>query len=403
MKQLLQSAVILCAGKSTRTYPLTANRPKPLLSVANVSLLEHNLRSLEGIVREVIIVAGFEAQQVREFLSTFKSKRMRVRLVIQQNQLGTAHALLQVHPKVLGTLLVLNGDVIYSTADLKALAARPCAVLGVPVEEHQNFGMIVSKAGLVTSIVEKPQQKVSDVANAGAYVFGPQIFSILKRIKKSESQEYYLTDAVAELAKTGCVELVMSKGYWLHIGYPWDILTANAFMLKDFKPVIAKDAVIEKGAVLKGNVSVGSKTLIRSGSYIEGPVLIGDNCVIGPNCYIRPSTTLGNKCKVGSGCEVKNSVLLDGAVLSHLCYIGDSIIGRNANVGGGTITANLRHDKQPVQSTVGGALVSTGLVKFGTVVGDYAKVGINTSIYPGRKIWPFKTTLPGEIVKKDVM
>jgi len=402
VKLVLNHAVLLCAGRSTRTYPLTVNRPKPLLKIANVTLLEHNLRQLEGIVKEVIVITGFESQQIKDYLSKFKSD-LKIKVIQQEHQLGTGHAVLQAQPQIRGRFLVLNGDVMYSKDDISRLAKRQIAILGISVDDSSKYGIIMTKAGFVTSIVEKPKEKMQGYANAGAYVFDEKVFPVLKKIKKSATGEYYLTDAIAELSKSGKVELEVVKEYWLHIGFPWDILSANEFMLEKMKPSIAKDAVIEKGAVLKGAVSVGSKTLIRSGSYIEGPVLIGQRCLIGPNCLIRPATSIADDCKVGQGCEVKNSLLYDGATLSHLCYVGDSIIGRNVNLAGGTITANLRHDKQNVSSMVNGVLVSTGRVKFGTVIGDNSKTGIHTSIYPGRKIWPFKTTLPGEIIIKDVM
>ncbi|MEK6968117.1 MAG: bifunctional sugar-1-phosphate nucleotidylyltransferase/acetyltransferase [Nanoarchaeota archaeon] len=402
MKPLLNQAVLLCAGRSTRAYPLTANRPKPLLKVANVTLLEHNLLQLEGLVKEVIIITGFETQQIKDFVSNLKID-LKIKTVQQERQLGTGHAVLQAQPQIRGRFLVLNGDVMYSKLDISRLAKSKCAVLGISVEDSSQYGVILTKAGFVTSIVEKPQQKMAGYANAGAYVFDENVFVVLKKIKKSTTGEYYLTEAIGELAKTEKVELESVKDYWLHISYPWDLLSANEFMLSKMKHVIAKDTLIEKGVTLKGTISVGSRTVIKSGVYIEGPVVIGKRCIIGPNCYIRPGTSIGDDCKIGSGCEVKNTVLLDGAVLSHLCYVGDSIIGRNANLAGGTITANLRHDRQPVSSMVNGNLVSTGRVKFGTVMGDNAKTGINTSIYPGRKIWPFKATLPGEVVRKDII
>jgi len=148
-------------------------------------------------------------------------------------------------------------------------------------------------------------------------------------------------------------------------------------------------------------VQVGKGTVIRSGSYIEGPVVIGFNCKIGPNCYIRPSTTLGDNCKVGNAVEVKNSVLFDGISIAHLSYIGDSVIGEKVNLGGGTIAANARHDKKNVLMMVKKELIDTGRRKLGTIIGDEAKTGINTQVYPGRKLWPKVQTVPGEIIRKD--
>ena len=93
---------------------------------------------------------------------------------------------------------------------------------------------------------------------------------------------------------------------------------------------------------------------------------------------------------------------MDGSKIPHLSYIGDSVIGENVNLGAGTITANLRHDNGNIKSMIKEKLIDTKRRKFGAVIGDNVHTGINTSIYPGRKIWPGKTTLPGEVIKKDV-
>ena len=89
--------------------------------------------------------------------------------------------------------------------------------------------------------------------------------------------------------------------------------------------------------------------------------------------------------------------------ICHLSYVGDSIVGEGVNVGAGFITANLRHDGKNVLSMVKGKLVDTGMKKFGAVIADGVKTGINTSVYPGRKIWPGKNSMIGEIIKKDIL
>ena len=155
-------------------------------------------------------------------------------------------------------------------------------------------------------------------------------------------------------------------------------------------------------ATLKGKVSVGEGTRILAGSYIEGPVLIGKGCLIGPNCYIRPHTSIGDGCRVGNASEVKNSVIGDGSKIPHLNYVGDSVLGRDVSMAAGSITTNLRHDRGIIKSMLKGEAMGTGRKKLGAVIGDGVKLGARTIIYPGRKIWPGKTTLPGQIVDKDI-
>ena len=138
-----------------------------------------------------------------------------------------------------------------------------------------------------------------------------------------------------------------------------------------------------------------------NGTYIEGNVMIGKDCKIGPNAYIRDGTTIGDGCHVGASVELKNMILMDNSNIPHLSYIADSVIGEKCNLGAGTITSNLRHDNNNVKSVVKDKLIDTGRRKLGVIIGDNVHTGINTSFYPGRKLWPNTTTLPGEIIKKD--
>jgi bifunctional UDP-N-acetylglucosamine pyrophosphorylase/glucosamine-1-phosphate N-acetyltransferase len=131
-------------------------------------------------------------------------------------------------------------------------------------------------------------------------------------------------------------------------------------------------------------------------------VKIGKNSQIGPNCFIRPATSIGDGCHVGNAVEVKNSIIMDGSNAPHLNYVGDSIIGENTNLGAGTITANLRHDRGNVRVEVKGRLEDSGRHKLGAIIGHNVKVGINVSIYPGRKIGSNSFIGPGAIVDRNV-
>ncbi len=393
-------AVILAAGESKRTAPLTLTRPKPLLKIANKTLLEHNLEQLSGLVSEVILVVGYKKEMIREqFGDSYKD--LKITYVEQKEQLGTAHAMMQAKSKINGKFLVMNGDDLYSKTEIKTMLQNKYAVLGKKVADNSKYGAIVMKNGFVSNIVEKPRAAVSDIANVGMYVFEKSVFDIANKVKKSERNEYEITDVVSTLAKSEKVKLVEVRDYWLPVSYPWQVIEANEYLLKNRFRKESK-GVIEKGATIKGDVSVGDKTLIRSGAYIEGPVVIGKNCVIGPNCFIRPGTAIGNNCKIGQAVEIKNSVIFDNTNVPHLSYVGDSVIGENCNLGAGTIIANLRHDNGNVKSMIRGLLIDTGRRKLGAIIGDNVHTGVNTSIYPGRKIWPNKTTIPGEVVTKDI-
>lgn len=186
------------------------------------------------------------------------------------------------------------------------------------------------------------------------------------------------------------------------ITYAWDLLRANAEAMTSRKTYVQESGA-HASLYVDGRLQVGKGTKILPGVVIEGDVIIGDNCKVGPNCYIRGSTAIGDKCHVGQAVEIKNSILLSGTNVGHLSYLGDTILGEKVNFGAGTITSNLRHDGGPHRSPVAGRMVDTGRRKLGAIVGDGVHTGIHTSLYPGRKLWPKTSTLPGAIVEKDIL
>ncbi len=389
-------AVIMAAGKSTRTWPLTLTKPKPLLKVMNKEIIKHNLDALQGLVGEVIIIVGFKKEMIIEEIG-HKYGKLKISYAEQKTQLGTGHALKYVEKLIKGKFIVMGGDDIFSKKDIKACLRHKYAVLGCKVEDPGRFGVFVVKGKEVKKVVEKPKEFVSDIANAGLYVFDKSVFEF--KLKKSQRGEYEIIDYINALIKKERVVCENVKGRWLSVGYPWDLIEANSVLVSEMKNDIK--GKVEKNVIVEGKLKAGKGTKILSGTYIKGNVIIGENCLIGPNCYLRGNTSIGNGCHIGQAVEIKNSIIMDNAKVPHLSYIGDSVIGKNSNLGAGTITANLKHDNENVRSVVKGKIVDTGRRKLGTIIADDVHTGINTTIYPGRKIWPGVSTLPGEIIDKD--
>ena len=389
-------AVIMAAGKSTRTWPLTLTKPKPLLKVMNKEIIKHNLDALQGLVSEVIIIVGFKKEMIIEEIG-HKYGKLKIRYAEQKRQLGTGHALKYVEKLIKGKFIVMGGDDIFSKKDIKACLRHKYAVLGCKVEDPGRFGVFVVKGKEVKKVVEKPKKFVSGIANAGLYVFDKSVFKF--KLRKSQRGEYEIVDYINALIKKERVVCENVKGRWLSVGYPWDLIEANSVLVSEMKNDIK--GKVEKIVIVKGKLKAGKGTKILSGTYIKGNVIIGENCLIGPNCYLRGNTSIGNGCHIGQAVEIKNSIIMDNAKVPHLSYIGDSVIGKNSNLGAGTITANLKHDNENVRSVVKGKIVDTGRRKLGTIIADDVHTGINTTIYPGRKIWPGVSTLPGEIIDKD--
>ncbi len=241
-----------------------------------------------------------------------------------------------------------------------------------------------------------------NLANIGCYVFEPEIFDEIERTPLSERGEIEITSAIMGLTRRTEVKALAITGFWLPTGYAWDLLKHQELLMASMTDSDIKGKV-EPGATLNGPVQVGEGTVIRAGAYIEGPVVIGDGCDIGPNCFIRKFSAIGNHCRIGNAVEIKNTIIMDRCFVSHLSYVGDSVIGEGCNLGAGTIIANRRHDGKKVFSMIKDKLVDSGRDKLGAILADGVSTGINTSIYPGRKLWPNGTTRPGEVVSKDIV
>jgi hypothetical protein len=185
------------------------------------------------------------------------------------------------------------------------------------------------------------------------------------------------------------------------IRHSWDLLAIHEQVMATIQDGRI-EGDISPAATIEGTLVLGKGSRLLPGVYVEGTVIIGAHCKIGPNCYIRGATSIGEGCHIGQAVEIKNSIIMERTSIGHLSYCGDSIIGSHVNFGAGTITANFRHDGKTHRSMAGGQLLDTGRRKFGTIMGDHVHTGIHTSLYPGRKLWPNTSTLPGAIVKTDL-
>lgn len=389
-------AIILAAGKGTRFMPLSETKPKPLFSIFDKTILEYNLDELDGLVDEVIIIVGYKKEMVMEKIGKTYGK-MKI-VYIEDNKIeGTGSAAKLAYSHLKEKFLLLNGDDFYSKEDIKKAIDKFPSILAMKHENPSCFGVIDEEEGYAKNIIEKPGNPPSKLINAALYCLPKIIFDY--EIEKSPRGEYEFTDYVRKFIHEKKLH-VCEASFWAPASYPWDIFDAIPYLFNKQKK--ERKGKIERGAVLNGEVIVKEGTLIKSGAYIEGPVYIGRNCIIGPNCFLRAGTIIEDNCRIGQAVEIKNSIIGKGTFASHLSYVGDSIIGENCNLGGGTIIANFRHDKEAIKTMVKDELVDTKRIKMGAIIGDNVKTGINTIIYPGRKIWANKTTLPGEKVEKDI-
>jgi len=399
-------ALILAAGEGTRMRPLTSSMPKPLLPVAGRPFLEHTIMALkEAGTDDITILLGWQQSHVVRHFGDGSALGVSIDYLKQERRSGTAHAISMAAGKFRETFICLNGDVHVTPgmiSGLKELHAKTeqnvMSLAEVPNPE--NFGIIVLQGERVVDIVEKPFRPLSNLANAGIYIFTPEIFDAIKETPLSTRGEYEITDSLKILTGEGKVFGRVLRQRWLDMGRPWDLLTVNELIMKDMEGKepgeagtrekdsgnpgktrtndISPGADIESNVVLRGSVTVHAGAVIRSGSYIEGPVIIGPGAEIGPNAYIRGCSYLCENTKVGAASEVKNSILMKGAKVPHHNYVGDTIIGENCNLGSGTKIANLRLDGRNIWAVVKGRRVDTGRRKLGAILGNNVKTGINS-------------------------
>lgn len=389
-------AVILAAGKSTRTYPLTITKPKPLLKILDKTIIEHNLEALNGLVNEVIIVVGYKKEMIKKTIGN-NYKNIKIKYIEQKQQLGTGHAVKIVEKYIKDRFILFGGDDLFSKEDISQCIKHNLCILAQKVDQPKKFGILELKGNSLKKIIEKPSNPKNNLANTGLYVLNKQIFNATPG--KSKRNEIEFTDFVNELAKKEKIIVEKVKDYWLPIGYPWNYLEANVFMLNRIKKW-KSNIKVEKFVTIVGDAFIGEGTVIKSGTYIEGPVFIGKNCEIGPRAHIRPNTIIMDNCRIGK-MELYDIVIMNNTTSKHTSYAAHGVIGENVNIGAGLIMADYRHDGKNNPSLINGKKIDTGRRKLGAFIGDNVNTGIGTLIYPGRKLWPNTTTLPGEIVKKD--
>ena len=405
-------AVVPVAGSGTRMYPLGVTTPKCLVPILNRPLILWTLEALKtnGVTDVVLVIsAGVFGKKIREYIEQAvaekRIKDQQIQFAVQEQQLGTAHVVQAAESFFQSgdEFLFLYGDDLYGPGNIAAILKTPgLAVTGVKVKDPEKWGIFQTNSdGTLQHVVEKPATFVGDLANIGCMKLDTRVFDLYKQLKVSPRGEYELTDTLQLLANDGAVTVRPSTDYWIPIGYPWHILEATETFMAKLETKI--EGVVEDGVTIKGHVVLPKSSTIKAGTYIEGNVLIGENCVIGPSASLRDAVTIGDNSKIGFAVEVKNSVIGRGSSIPHLAYVGDSVIGENVNIAGQCMLANLRHDNATIRTPIKEQMVDTGRMRFGAILGDNVKLGAGTTIYPGRKIWPDRTTRPGEVVEKDIV
>ncbi|MFT5395313.1 MAG: bifunctional UDP-N-acetylglucosamine pyrophosphorylase/glucosamine-1-phosphate N-acetyltransferase [Gammaproteobacteria bacterium] len=424
--------VVLAAGQGTRMY---SDKPKVLHTLAGKSLLEHVYQTAMGLThRDIYVVYGHGGEQVPNALQDFQ-----VNWIEQEEQLGTGHAVQQVLPDIpdVDNVLILYGDVPLITEEslktlVDAASTSGFSLLTTHLEDPHGYGRIIrdEKNNIVAIVEEKDateeQRRIFEI-NTGFMVVKADL---LKRWVNSlgndnKQNEYYLTDIVAKavadeiniapvLAETNIeVKGINNRAQLAEAERYFQLVQAHHLMHRGVglsdparfdlrgELEIGRDNEIDINVVIEGRVKLGNNVTIGANCYLKDTIIadnvnvlpntmidnavIGNGCNIGPFSRIRPDTTLDEDVHIGNFVELKKTDIGKGSKVNHLSYLGDCHIGKDTNIGAGTITCNY-----------------DGAYKHQTIIGDNVFVGSDVQLIAPVKVDNGATIAAGTTVTKDV-
>lgn len=423
--------IILAAGQGSR---MKSKLPKVIHALAGKPMLQHVLDTAKTLGADGIhVVVGHGADQVKDIITDD------VNWCYQEEQLGTGHAVAQAIDSIPqdSTVLILYGDVPLTAAStLQALVdgvtKEKLALLTVYLENPSGYGRIIrDEDDTIEAIVEQKDASELELlvneVNTGILALSAELLHrFIPTLGNSNAQgEYYLTDIIEIAVKNGCrveahqpefeqevqgvnnrlqmcelecwyqsriSEQLMLDGVTLFDPNRLDVrgsLRCGQDVLIDLNCIFEGDVVLGDGVKIGANciiknAKIGDNTQIHANSMIEDTV-IAEHANVGPYARLRPGTILEASAKVGNFVETKKTLVGKGSKINHLSYVGDAVLGKNVNVGAGTITCNY-----------------DGVNKFKTEISDGVFVGSNTSLVAPVKIGELATIGAGSVVNREV-
>lgn len=374
----MKQAVILAAGEGQRLRPFTMTRPKVMLSIAGKPILHHVVESLaRNGIRQIVMVVGYRREQVFSHFGNGERFGVEITYITQEKQLGTAHALNEARDAAQDEFLVVNGDNLIDAETIAGfIQVKPPAVLVKEVPNAARYGVLTVENGAVTAIVEKPSEAAGNAVHTGICAFTREVFEFI-------DTSLDIPDVLSKMVSARkTIAAVETRGTWMDVVYPWDVLVLNSAILK--RTVATFGGTIEAGAYVKGPVSVGKDTVIRSNSYVLGPAVIGENCEIGPNAVIMPATSIGDNVVISPFAAIRNSVIGDDVSIGPSSIVEDCVIDKGCAISGHLSAPSGEADVKvedgyhavKVGAMFGiGCNLSAGVVaQPGVIVGNYCEV-----------------------------
>jgi len=426
-------AVVLAAGAGTR---MKSKRPKMLHTLTGRSLIDRCIETAAQVTgASPVVVVGHGAELVREAIGG------RASFVLQAEQLGTGHAVLQAEAAAgdaaqvvvtYGDMPLLTPETLRELVRLRERTNAAVAMLTLISDTPRGFGRVVRDAQgeRVLAVIEEvcctPEQLAIRELNAGAYCFdGAWLWPALRRIRPNPQKgEYFLTDLIALAVADGReVRAIATDDHdeCLGINTRLDLADAEVALRRriNSRHMLNGVTIADPATTyIDDQVEIGADTVILPNTHLVGQTRIGSDCQIGPNAYIiastigdrvrvmqsmieesrvaddvhigpfshlRPGAQVGSHVHIGNFAEIKNSTLGSGSHMGHFSYLGDATVGEGVNLGAGTITCNF-----------------DGVKKNQTVIGDHAFIGSDTLLVAPVKVGDRARTGAGAVVTRDV-
>ncbi|GGB14916.1 bifunctional UDP-N-acetylglucosamine diphosphorylase/glucosamine-1-phosphate N-acetyltransferase GlmU [Allosediminivita pacifica] len=408
--------IILAAGKGTR---MMSDTPKVLHEIAHAPMLWHAMRAGQALAPDrTVVVTGHDAEAVAASARAYDPDAT---CVLQEEQLGTGHAVAQARPALdgfSGDAIVLYGDTPFISEETLAAmqAARQThdvVVLGFEPADPGRYGRLVTEGTSLLRIVEwkdaTDEERAINLCNSGVIAAdSDKLFELLDGVgNDNASGEYYLTDVVGLARDRGLSATVVRcpESETLGINSRAELSAAEAqfqsraraALMEDgvslqapdtvflaWDTVIGRDAQVEPNVIFGPGVTVETGARIRAFSHLEG-CHVSRGAVVGPYARLRPGAELSEDVHVGNFVEIKNATLAAGVKANHLTYIGDAEVGERTNIGAGTITCNY-----------------DGVFKHQTKIGRDAFIGSDTMLVAPISVGDGAMTGSGSTITEDV-
>ena len=400
-----------------------SDKAKGLHEVLGAPMVSYVMKTVVELnPQRTLVVIGYQADDVKK--ATLNSS---LSFVSQKSQRGTGDALLACEDELKDCdcpVFVLGGDTpLISPDTLKNLLAEhvnskaDATVLTACIDDPTGYGRIVrDKSGRLDRIVEEndatPKEKEIAEINSGIYIFNPAtIFPVLKKIKPDNKKgEYYLTDTIAILRKEGrtvaCAKSP-NPSEVCGINTRKDLVAITNFLrwrILEEKMDAGVTIVDPSTTFIETNVEIGTDTIIHPFTVIRRNVKIGRQCEVGPYSHLRSGTVLEDFSEVGNFVEVKKTRLGSHSKAKHLSYLGDATIGKNVNIGAGTITANYDGKEKHPTTIEDGCSTGSGTVLVAPVkMGKNSKTGAGAIVTKGQDVAEGNTVVgvPAKSIKKE--